>query len=276
MRKRLRVIMLITALVGSVSNFATRAAAQYVNPYTGNTFNNPVSSYLDTVIQGNIQTQNLLIQQSINRSILERSIQQQQGTTEQNTSTSEPSSSEEEPPAVDDSNLAAATSFKPVARSLVPQKIAAQIGKTPQEQQEYESDVNQLLEFYESYVQDSKWQLNDVAHAMSYYIGANYYVYRDGKEISDRERSALYQTVSKFLATNKDYQALSDAEKQEMYEAMAIQGSLPLLGYKSAIAEGNKEATQGFRHNAQQNLESLFDVPVAKVKFTDDGIVFQK
>lgn len=276
MRKRLRVIMLITAIVGSVSNFAPKATAQYVNPYTGNTFNNPVSSYLDTVIQGNIQTQNLLIQQSINRSILERSIQQQQGTNEQNTSTSEPSSSEEEPIAVDDSNPAAATSFKPVARSVVPQKIAAQIGKTPQEQQEYERDIDQLLKFYESYVQDSQWQLNDVAHAMSYYIGANYYVYTDGKEISDRKRSALYQTVSKFLVTNKDYLALNDAEKQEMYEAMAIQGSLPLLGYKSAVTEGNKEASQGFRQNAQQNLESLFGVPVAKVQFTDDGIVFQK
>lgn len=75
MRKQLRAIVLITALVGSVSNFATKAAAQYVNPYTGNTFNNPVSSYLDTVLQGNMQTQNLLIQQSINRSILERSIE---------------------------------------------------------------------------------------------------------------------------------------------------------------------------------------------------------
>ena len=142
MKKQFRAIMLITALVGLGSTFATKAAAQYVNPYTGNTFNNPVSSYLDTVIQGNIQTQNLLIQQSINRSILDRSIQQQQGTTEQNTSTSEPSFREEETPAVDDSNLAAATSFKPVARSVVPQKIAAQIGKTPQEQQEYESNVN--------------------------------------------------------------------------------------------------------------------------------------
>lgn len=59
-------------------------------------------------------------------------------------------------------------------------------------------------------------------------------------------------------------------------KAMAIHGSLPLLGYKSAIPEGNKEATQGFRQDAEQNLENLFGVPVAKVKFTDDGIVFQK
>lgn len=57
---------------------------------------------------------------------------------------------------------------------------------------------------------------------------------------------------------------------------MAIQGSLPLLGYKSATEEDNKEASQRFRQDAEQNLENLFGVPVAKVKFTDDGIVFQK
>lgn len=62
-------------------------------------------------------------------------------------------------------------------------------------------------------MQDSKWQLTDVAHAISYYIGANYYVYKDGKEISDRERSALYEKLAKFLAGNKDYLALSNAEK---------------------------------------------------------------
>ncbi len=61
-----------------------------------------------------------------------------------------------------------------------------------------------------------------------------------------------------------------------MYEAMAIQGSLPLLGYKSATEEGNKEVTQKFCRDAEQNLENLFGVPVAKVQFTDEGIVFEK
>lgn len=93
---------------------------------------------------------------------------------------------------------------------------------------------------------------------------------------SDRQRTALYETVSKFLAENKDYLTLSDAEKQEMYEVMAIQGSLPLLGYKSATEEGNKEASQRFCRDAEQNLENFFGVPIAKVQFTDKGILFQK
>lgn len=59
-------------------------------------------------------------------------------------------------------------------------------------------------------------------------------------------------------------------------EAMAIQCSLPLMGYKIATEEGNQEARQRFHREAEQNLENLFGVPVAKVQFTDEGIVFQK
>lgn len=64
--------------------------------------------------------------------------------------------------------------------------------------------------------------------------------------------------------------------KQEMYEVMAIQGALPLLGYNSAVAEGNKEMSVQFRQNAKQNLEKLFSVPVAQLQFTNEGIVVNK
>jgi len=41
-----------------------------------------------------------------------------------------------------------------------------------------------------------------------------------------------------------------------MYEAMAIQGLLSLMGYKSATAEGDKEMIQRFCQDAKQNLEA--------------------
>jgi hypothetical protein len=59
----------------------------------------------------------------------------------------------------------------------------------------------------------------------------------------------------------KEFQALSNAEKQVMYEAMAIQGLLSLMGYKSATAEGDKEMIQRFCQDAKQNLEALFWCP---------------
>lgn len=274
MKKQLAVLVSLVAFFGLMP----KAAAQYTGA-NGTQWNNPMSAGISVYLQGNMQMQNLMIQQSIQRSALDQAIEQG----DQDTLPTAPSQSE------DDSSTSApthsggttgdravTTSFNPVADSLIPKQIAARISDKPEEQQEYAENFNTLIDFYKSYVQDSKWQLNDVAHAISYYIGANYYVYKDGKEISDRQRTALYETVSKFLAENKDYRALSDAEKQEMYEVMAIQGSLPLLGYKSATEEGNKEASQRFRRDAEQNLENFFGVPVAKVQFTDEGIVFQK
>ncbi len=45
--------MLITVLVGLVSNFPTKTAAEYVNSYTENTFNNPVLSAMSYYIEAN-------------------------------------------------------------------------------------------------------------------------------------------------------------------------------------------------------------------------------
>ena len=64
--------------------------------------------------------------------------------------------------------------------------------------------------------------------------------------------------------------------KQEMYEVIAIQKALPLLGYNSSVAEGNKEMSVQFRQNAKQNLEKLFGVPGAQLQFTNEGIVINK
>lgn len=292
MKKQLRTTILVTALVGSVSSVTTKVAAQYINPHTGNIFNNPTSSYLDTVIQGNMQMQNLMIQQSIQRNLSESSLEQQPEGTNQQTPESlqeATSSNEQNEEQVSDlvpneenvsssnsSTEVAATFFRPVARAVIPQQIAAKLGNTPEEKQEYEQNFTKLLEFYEGYVQERQWQLHDVAHAISYYIGANYYVSTDGKDLNPKQAWGLYNSVSKLLTEGKVLQNLSESEKQEMYEVMAIQGALPLLGYNSAVADGNKEMSAQFRQNARQNLEKLFGVPVAKVQFTDQGIVFQK
>ncbi len=255
-----------------------KAAAQYTGA-NGTQWNNPMSAGISVYLQGNMQMQNLIIQQSIQKHTLDQAIEQgdQQDTPSTAPSHSEDDSSSAPTPSKDTTgDRAVTTFFNPVADPLIPKQIAARISDKLEDQQEYEQNFNTLLDFYKSYVQEWQWQLNDVAHAISYYIGANYYVYKDGKDISERQRTALYETVSKFLAENKKFLALSNAEKQEMYEVMAIQGSLPLMGYKIATEEDNKEERQRFRRDAEQNLENFFGVPIAKVQFTDEGIVFQK
>lgn len=281
MKKQLAVLMSLVGFFGLMP----KVAAQYTNPYTGNIFNNPMSSYLDTVIQGNMQMQNLMIQQSIQRNLSESSLEQQPQGTNQQTPESSPQptlnnqqNEEQVTDSVpsDSSAEVAATSFRPVARAVIPQQIAAKLGNTLEEKQEYEQNFTKLLEFYEGYVQERQWQLHDVAHAISYYIGANYYVSTDGKDLNPKQAWGLYNSVSRLLTEGKVLQNLSESEKQEMYEVMAIQGALPLLGYNSAVSEGNKEMSAQFRQNARQNLEKLFGVPVAQLQFTNEGIVINK
>jgi len=57
---------------------------------------------------------------------------------------------------------------------------------------------------------------------------------------------------------------------------MAIQSLLPLIGYKSAPAESDKEMIQRLRQDAKQNLEALIGVLVAEMQFTHEGVVIQK
>lgn len=286
MKKQLAVLMSLVGFFGLMP----KVAAQYTNPYTGNIFNNPMSSYLDTVIQGNMQMQNLMIQQNTQRNLLESSLEQREGANQQtpeslpehtlnnqqNEEQVPDSVPNEEVPSNGSSAEVAATSFRPVARAVVPQQIAVKFGNTPEEKQEYEQNLTKLLEFYEGYVQERQWQLHDVAHAISYYIGANYYVSTDGKDLNPKQAWGLYNSVSRLLTEGKVLQNLSESEKQEMYEVMAIQGALPLLGYNSAVTEGNKEMSAQFRQNARQNLEKLFGVPVTQLQFTNEGIVINK
>lgn len=268
-------MVLSTAVLGMVSTTATKATAQYTNPYTGNTWNNPVSSYLDTVMQGNMQMQNLMINQSIQRNALERSIESQEENREQSPDSVDSNDNQEVTEEDVTSHAPETTiSFHPVARSVIPQKIADKFSQTPEEKQEYEQLFTKLLEYYESYVQERKWQLHDVAHAVSYYIGANYYVYT-GKDLDAEQAWGLYNSVAKILAQTEVAQS-SDAQKQEVYELMAIQGALPLIGYNSSQAEGDREAIAKFRQNAKQNLEKLLGVPVAKLQLTSQGIVIDK
>lgn len=274
LNKQLRAMMLIAAVCGGVS-ITTKATAQYTNPYTGTTWNNPVSSYLDTVIQGNMQMQNLMINQSIQRNALESSIESQQEEGEETQTSDRNQEQTEENGNSSERNLEeseiAATSFHPVARAILPQKIAAEMGKTPNEQREYEQNFSKLLEYYESYVQERQWQLHDVAHAISYYIGASYYVY-SGKDLDAQQAWGVYNNVSQVLTQNKVLQNLNDAQKQEMYEAMAIQGALPLLGYNISVEQGDKSGIAKFREDAKQNLEKLFGVSAAKLQLTAQGI----
>jgi len=72
------------------------------------------------------------------------------------------------------------------------------------------------------------------------------------EEISDRQRTALYMKQYRTLADNKDYRALSDAEKQEMYGGTAIQVSPSwVIKCYEGVA---KEASQLSAGDAEQNL----------------------
>lgn len=71
------VVGILTAIVWSglpVTAHAQYGPGEYTNSQTGRTWNNPTSSFLDTAIQNNQQMTDLMVRQSVERSLLQQSL----------------------------------------------------------------------------------------------------------------------------------------------------------------------------------------------------------
>jgi hypothetical protein len=169
---------------------------------------------------------------------------------------------------------AAQTTFKPVAPSIMPQRLAAQMGRTPQERDKLEKFFALLLTDYKELAVKRGAPLNDVARASSFAVGTSYDVYNEGRMLGDKAFQAVRRQMYEALAASPKFRALGDRERQEMYESYIILGQFVSAAYESAN-HANDKALAGKMHNlARILLEGAFGVPVERLRFTDEGVRF--
>jgi hypothetical protein len=170
--------------------------------------------------------------------------------------------------------FAGPTTFNPVATSIIPKRLAERMAKTQAERPELEKFFGGLLDTYKEMAREKGAPLNDVARASSFAVGTSYDVYNEGRMLGTRPFEAMREQMRAELAASQKFQTLDDRRRQEMYETYVIIGMFVSSMYESAVKSNNPALAAKMRELARVQLEESFGVPVAQLRFTDDGVRF--
>jgi hypothetical protein len=175
----MRIALVIVAIL------TRTAAADWHNPYTGNTWNNPISSTLDTFIQGRIQEKALWA-----------SFAKKNGAQPQSTAKHQPYTK---------------TDFRPGRQRLVVDSVIATVAQTPEQHQVL---ANAMERFFDRYERTTRKY--NVAYAIAFLIRTSLQV--NGKKLDDAQGEQLALTINDMFALSPQFMMANATDRQKLYE----------------------------------------------------------
>jgi hypothetical protein len=196
---------------------------------------------------------------------------------------------------------AAPTAFRHAGRSILPAQLAARAAGSPEQKRQAEQFFESQLELYNRTAANDRFPAHDLAYAMEYLIVNSYMVYHDlhdvpyekdprvkrGKDAFDRitiinqkkalkptplQERAVYNQMQQMLAANPGVARLSDREKQEMTELLAIMLGINYATYMQGVNTEDERVMAQARQTARANLERLLGVPITQLKIDESGV----
>jgi hypothetical protein len=147
------------------------------------------------------------------------------------------------------------STFRPVPQRLVPDRIAADLkGLDAAGRRTAASSFQDLLSTYE---QDAPKQ--DVAHALAFCLGICRQVAR-GSDLSQEETRDLARRAEARLPRLPEFAALSDQDRQAMYESLVITGGM-VGGLARQGADPKDEAAARAAKAMARRVLDLFGLP---------------
>ncbi|MBZ5513585.1 MAG: hypothetical protein LAN62_01820 [Acidobacteriia bacterium] len=249
MKTHLHRVTLAVSSALLVAGCSTGASAQWSNS-VGGVWNNPTSSLASTMVY--------------NRLLLDAA---KKKTAPEAEGARAPQAQQKSPSV---RRLRVSTTFRPVAPSLMVQDLAQGMGKTPAERAQLAEAFGQFLGIFEDQARADK-ELHDLARAAAFFLVANYAI-ASGREPTEKQTIAVEEKFRGGLSGSQQLGAMSDREKQKLYETLVIFGSLPVAGRNSAKEKRDAEQQKMFRRLARENIQTLLGVPVEKIHLTDEGL----
>ena len=241
--------------------FGACAAAQYTNPYTGRTFNNPASSFIDTILLHNQQRSMLISSLHASRASVRSSLRR-----------GGLKLSKAQRAQADRFAKYRGMMFK-AGKPVMPSRLAARLLPDNAEKQAQLAKVfDVMLQFYEKRSKQQGAPSTDLARTLSYCIALNY-AYATEQEVSAKGLAELRRKIREALSSDAKFRALGDEKKRELSESLVILSHFVALGYDEAKEAGQKENMAKFKQLAQANLESMLGVPARAVKLEHTGLV---
>jgi hypothetical protein len=243
---------------------APALSAQYTNSY-GYTFNNPVSA-----------SANAIFWSKMNARLTYRMMLKKRGYTDEQLG----KMSTEQMEAILGGAAAAPEAKKAISGAPSKFRMAASylclpdLVKSLTDNQEYQKALLEVfiqgIQGYEKEAAPDGFD-HDVAGAMTFFIAAAYYVYRDGEEPNGDGTTFIGRAIQEALDT-PEFRQVTDADKQKFYEFMIGMGTYLIVAYKqAATAEDIKTAGQ-LKSSAADVLKAYLKLDPMTVRITAKGL----
>jgi hypothetical protein len=187
---------------------------------------------------------------------------------------------------------------------LLPKVLAEKSAPDEARRQQSEQLFTSLIELYEQTAKKDGFPANDLAYAFEYFVVNTYMTAHDlhdvayekdprvkrGRDMFERltiinqkkllrvtldQEHAIYGQLKDQLARVTAVQQMTDAQKQEVTELLAIMFGLNLRSYMDGVNREDDRATEQARQVARSYLEKITGAPVDRIAIGADGLRLQ-
>jgi hypothetical protein len=164
------------------------------------------------------------------------------------------------------------TVISPQSSSIMPAKLAANYPAA--QRVSAEKTFRELLDKYGQVERQFDIPKHDTAGAVAAFIAGSYMAYRNS-DFPDAHFKPLVNQMRGIIAGNTEFAQATGAEKQEMYEQMAIAGML-MAGTQMALKQQpNQQAAANMKQAAKGYLEQFLKTDADRVQITANGLVLK-
>lgn len=247
--------MRILAVLGFLFTLCVPASAQWKDNMGGN-WNNPTSASIGNII--NDQLWNRMRAKARARGKTVGSAPAKTGAAEVPQKTT--------------AQIDAAVRFRPTGTQLKTQAIADELssGGTPEARKQMFTILSTLLSEYEKAAR-AQGKPNDLALAITAALVYNSSLYNGKPEPEDARIMEIRDALAELAAEDGTFTAMTDRQKQELYETVVIFTMLAKSGYDETKKSGDNAGMAIYRNLAGQTLTAVSGMPPEKVDFSADA-----
>jgi len=188
-----------------------------------------------------------------------------------------------------------------VYKESAARSLAKTLAKKTANPAEAEKAFASFLQLYRQTARKDGFPANDLAYAFEYFVVNNYQIAHDlvdlpidkdprarraidgfdriailGEkrtlQVTAYQERAVYDQFRALLRDNPQVRAMTDAQKQEATELLAILVGVNFNAYLKGINAENEQAADAGRRMAREGIEKLLGAPLDKVRITNTGV----
>jgi hypothetical protein len=163
---------------------------------------------------------------------------------------------------------AAGMRFVPDASAPAAKRLVASY--PPEQQPQVAQAMAELLARYRALEERFGLEPNDVAGAVAAFVAGNYMAYRD-VEFPDAGFMPLVRQMRGVIAALPQLRDASDAQKQQLYEEMAVVGMHMAL-QRAELRGASAAAKAQLRRTAKAHLDQFLQTDCSRLALGDNGL----